>query len=339
MSFLEFVQAQRQDLPIVPTPETVTGRTYIITGSNGGIGFEAVKHLVNLGASRVIMAVRSLSKGNEAKSRIDSATGRPETLEVWHLDMASYASIRAFAKKAATDLDRVDVLVENATAGLDTWTTSEGMETSITVNVIGTVLLALLMLPKMRETAARTGTNPHIVVVTSGMGFDQKSFTETYADDDDIFGVLNVEGKTPIHDRYIPFALHPAELLQIFVIRQLASLIPVSRTGVVLNLLSPGLCNTGLARHTRLAFRVQNFLFNAALGRTPEMGSRTILHALAAGRDSHGEFISDCQIKDHWVPEYVKNASGQRFQERIWSQLARQLERIEPGSVESIIRD
>ncbi|KAF6805075.1 short-chain dehydrogenase reductase family [Colletotrichum musicola] len=334
MSFLEFVQAQRQDLPIVPTPETVTGRTYIITGSNGGIGFEAVKHLVNLGAARVIMAVRSVSKGNEAKSRIDSSTGRPDALEVWHLDMASYASIRAFAKKAATDLDRVDVLVENATAGLDTWTTSEGMETSITVNVIGTVLLALLMLPKMRETAARTGTNPHIVVVTSGMGFDQKSFTEMYAEDDDIFGVLNVEGKTPIHDRY-----SLSKLLQIFVIRQLASLIPVSRTGVVLNLLSPGLCNTGLARHARLTFRVQNFLMNLALGRTPEMGSRTILHALAAGRESHGEFISDCEIKDHLVPEYVKIASGQRFQERTWSQLARLLERIKPGSVEGVIRD
>ncbi|KAF6815200.1 short-chain dehydrogenase reductase family [Colletotrichum sojae] len=334
MSFLEFVQAQRQDLPIVPTPETVTGRTYIITGSNGGIGFEAVKHLVNLGASRVIMAVRSVSKGNEAKSRIDSTTAHLEALEVWHLDMASYASIRAFAKKAATDLDRVDVLVENATAGLDTWTTSEGVETSITVNVIGTVLLALLMLPKMRETAARTGTNPHIVVVTSGMGFDQRSFTETYADDDDIFGVLNVAGKTPIHDRY-----SLSKLLQIFVIRQLASLIPASRTGVVLNLLSPGLCNTGLARHTRLAFRIQNFFLNAALGRTPEMGSRTILHALTAGRDSHGEFISDCEIKDHWVPEYVKNAGGQRFQERIWNQLVTQLERIEPGSVEGVIRD
>lgn len=207
MSFLEFVQAQRQDLPIIPTPETVTGRTYIITGSNGGIGFEAVKHLVNLGAARVIMAVRAVSKGNEAKSRIDSATGRPDALEVWELDMASYASIRAFAKKAATELDRVDVLVENATAGLDTWTISEGMETSITVNVIGTVLFALLMLPKMRETAARSGTTPHIVIVTSGMGFDQRSFTEEYAEDDDIFSVLNVEGQTPIHDRYVSISL------------------------------------------------------------------------------------------------------------------------------------
>jgi NAD(P)-dependent dehydrogenase (short-subunit alcohol dehydrogenase family) len=55
--------------------------------------------------------------------------------------MASSASVQSFAKKASTELDRIDGLVANAGVMLDTWSTAEGIETSITVNVINTLFL------------------------------------------------------------------------------------------------------------------------------------------------------------------------------------------------------
>ncbi|KAH0426630.1 hypothetical protein CcaCcLH18_10234 [Colletotrichum camelliae] len=330
MDTIGFIRAQWKNLPIAPTKQTCTGKTYIITGSNSGIGFEAVKHLVNLGSSRVVIAVRSIQKGQDAKARIDASTGRPEVTEVWQLDMSSYESIRAFAKRASSELSRIDGLVENATAALDRWTVSEGMETSITVNVIGTVMLALLLHPKLMETAKISDTQPHIVVVTSGLGFTQPGFLD-YADKD-VFEVLNTEGESPMEKRY-----SVTKLVQILAIRQLATMLPASRTGVVLNLLNPGLCNTGLAKYGRITLRIQVRMFNALIGRTPEMGSRTILHSMFAGAESHGQYVSDCEIKDHWVPEWVKNKGGQKFQNMVWTQLATRLEQIEPRCVEQLV--
>ncbi|TQN64109.1 Short chain dehydrogenase atnD [Colletotrichum shisoi] len=179
----------------------------------------------------------------------------------------------------------------------------------------------------MKESAKATKTAPYIVVVTSGLAFSHPDVLRLV--DDDIFDASNKEGRLDIRARYAV-----SKLIQIFAIRQLASLAPVSQTGVVVNLLSPGLCNTGLARHARLFFRIQVRLLNLALGRSPEMGSRTILHALAAGTASHGEYISDCDIKDHWVPGWAKDSSGQRYQKQIWDQLVARLEKIEPGLVQ-----
>lgn len=68
-----------------------------------------------------------------------------------HLDMASSASVQSFAKKASTELDRIDALVANAGVMIDAWSTAEGMETSITVNVINTLFLGALMMPKLSE--------------------------------------------------------------------------------------------------------------------------------------------------------------------------------------------
>ena len=91
-----------------------------------------------------------------------------------HLDMASSASVRSFAKKASTDLDRIDGLVANAGVMLDTWSSAEGMETSITVNVINTLFLGALMMPKLSESGCKFGTRPTIVFVVSVLGYTVK---------------------------------------------------------------------------------------------------------------------------------------------------------------------
>jgi len=139
--------------PPIPTHK-FTGQTIIVTGSNTGMGLEAARHFVRLDASKVVLAVRSLSKGDAAKSSIESTTGRTGIVDVWELDLASFASVRAFADRVMT-LERLDVVVANAGVYLFDFTLAEGNETTITVNVISTMMMALMILPKLRETAVK----------------------------------------------------------------------------------------------------------------------------------------------------------------------------------------
>jgi hypothetical protein len=83
-----------------------------------------------------------------------------------------------------------------------------------------------------------------------------------------------------------------------YAIRELAALAPPERTGVIINMISPGLCKTGLTRHATFKTWATMELFNALLGRTAEMGSRSVLHALVCDADTHGKYLSDCAVKE-----------------------------------------
>ena len=134
------------------------------------MGLEASRHFVRLNAEKVILAVRAPEKGEEAKKSIEESTKRTGVIEVWQLDLSSYESVKRFAAKAQS-LKRLDVLVENAGILTPTWSIAEDNESTITVNVISTFLLALLMLPKLRETASGFNIKPHLVIVSSEVHF------------------------------------------------------------------------------------------------------------------------------------------------------------------------
>jgi len=124
-------------------PETVvdlTGRTVIVTGSNVGLGFEVAKRFHEMNPARLILAVRTPTKGEAAKKAIleaaagkgkEAVAGRAEetVVEVWQLDLSSFESVRQFAKRCESELDRVDILLENAASQAPRWTvTKDGWE-------------------------------------------------------------------------------------------------------------------------------------------------------------------------------------------------------------------
>jgi NAD(P)-dependent dehydrogenase (short-subunit alcohol dehydrogenase family) len=80
--------------------------------------------------------------------------------------------------------------------------------------------------------------------------------------------------------------------------RQLAQRLPVSTTGVVINTVAPGLCMTNLARNGPPEFQNEMAKRVEMYGRTAEQGSRTLLHAAFAGRESHGRYLDSCQIAE-----------------------------------------
>src|ERR1700693_4143416 len=82
----------------------MTGRTVIVTGANSGIA-RAAPHALSSAGARVVLAVRNADNGNAAAAAMPGAT------EVRQLDLASLASMRAFA--AAWEGD-IDLLINNA---------------------------------------------------------------------------------------------------------------------------------------------------------------------------------------------------------------------------------
>jgi NAD(P)-dependent dehydrogenase (short-subunit alcohol dehydrogenase family) len=171
MSAKQIFLEQYVTLPVLVDQNTCSGKTYIVTGGNTGLGLETARHLVRSSASRVIIAVRNNTSGEKAKTDIERTTGRKDVIEVWNLDLASSASVKKFASRAAKELDRIDGLVENAGVFLDSWSLAEGFETSMTVNVINTMFLGVLIMPQLIESAKKYGIQPRIVFLVSGLGF------------------------------------------------------------------------------------------------------------------------------------------------------------------------
>ncbi len=157
-----------------PPPSTASfaAQTILVTGANTGLGKEAATHFVRLGATKVILAVRldpqDEPSGETAKADIEAATGSRGVVEVYELDYSRYASVLAFGAEMETRLERLDAVVLNAGIATETFAVVEDNESSITVNVVSTVLLAVLLLPALRASAERWGTEPVMTVVNSG---------------------------------------------------------------------------------------------------------------------------------------------------------------------------
>jgi NAD(P)-dependent dehydrogenase (short-subunit alcohol dehydrogenase family) len=140
----------------------------IVTGT-GGLGYETALALASLGAE-VIVAGRNEAKGREAMAKIALAKpGAKARFEL--LDLASLASVHAFAARITTAERAVDLLVNNAAvmALRERRVTSDGFEMQLGTNYLGHFVLTALLLPMLRgserptvvqvsSTAHKTGT-------------------------------------------------------------------------------------------------------------------------------------------------------------------------------------
>ncbi|KAA8652360.1 uncharacterized protein ATNIH1004_001264 [Aspergillus tanneri] len=92
----------------------LTGKTAIVTGSNIGLDLECARQLLDLGLSKLILAVRDESKGETARKELSICRSlAPGAIEVWKVDLSSYNSIIKFAERAHS-LEYLDIAVLNA---------------------------------------------------------------------------------------------------------------------------------------------------------------------------------------------------------------------------------
>lgn len=156
-------------VPVIPSSTSLPGRTVIVAGANAGIGFEAVRNFLKLRPKLIIMAVRSLKKGEVAAATLRSEFP-DDQIEVWELDMESFRSVQDFAARTERELDRFDVAVLNAGLAKLEFQRVEGgsmHEVTIQVNYLATALLSILLLSKLKPT--NTSPEPgRLSIVNSG---------------------------------------------------------------------------------------------------------------------------------------------------------------------------
>jgi len=134
-----------------------TGRTFVITGANSGVGLEAARDLVGRGA-HVVLACRDTAAGERARAAITSdARG---TAEVRELDLADLDSVASFAKglteQLETDGRLLNALVCNAgVMGGPFLLTTQGYERQMGTNHLGHAALITALWPALHTAGGR----------------------------------------------------------------------------------------------------------------------------------------------------------------------------------------
>ncbi|KIH88703.1 hypothetical protein SPBR_07584 [Sporothrix brasiliensis 5110] len=316
----------------LPVPEKTPGlseKTFIVTGANQGLGLEACKHLLRIGVGRLIMGVRSLDKGEAARKELLAESGRaPETIEVWQVDMASYASVEAFATRA-NGLARLDGVLANAGMMTTTFRRAEDGEATIVVNVVATYLLLVLLLPKLRASPAGRATftvpNSSLHYMASTREIVPLSVKN---DGKTIFERLADKSTSDMKDRY-----NVSKLLVVFATRAFDAHLQ-QRSGlqgggrVIVNTPNPSYCKSQLLRDTDQTPPPD------WMARTPEMGSRALVHGLLAGPETSGQFLNNCHVLA--PASFVTNKTGAKIVAAFYEELIQKLDSIVPGVSKNI---
>lgn len=317
-----FLKSQFKKLPY-PT-SNFESQCIIVTGANTGLGREAARHFVRLGAKQVILGVRSLEKGKIAQQDIEASTKRTGVVEIWEVDLTSYESVTAFCARA-DKLPRLDIVIENAAVAVPYFELAEGNELTMTVNVISTFLMALLLLPVLRRSSVQYNIMPRLTIVASD-AHELANFPEATAPA--IFPALSDPAAKNQYDRY-----PTSKLIEILIVRELGPLVNnVSKEGkgkIILNTLTPGLCHSDLSRNSKFPFTLVVAISKFLVARTTEVGSRTLVSAAVAGEESHGQYMADCAV--FHPSKWVTGEKGAKAQGKVYAELMSILENIQPG--------
>ncbi|KAK6208458.1 hypothetical protein LQW54_006804 [Pestalotiopsis sp. IQ-011] len=273
-------------VPPIPLNVNLAGKVILVTGSNVGLGLESVRQFLKLRPSRVIMAVRSLEKGETAAAflRVEfPGTG----IQVWEIDMASFQSVQAFAARLERDLNcgRLHVAVLNAgLSKLKFERAEEGArrESTIQVNYLATALLTLMLLPLMRPTASSPEPG-RLSIVNSDAALPAE------LEDPAEGGLLDSLDRAETYDGFSQYS--KSKLLVMIFVAKLAEL--VSPDEVIINCTDPG-ATKGTAFFREIdswAFKMVLGILMGIMGRNMTEAARIYLYStLVLGKESHGSY-------------------------------------------------
>jgi NAD(P)-dependent dehydrogenase (short-subunit alcohol dehydrogenase family) len=159
----------------IKTMASQAGKLAVVTGANSGIGWNTALELARAGAE-VIVTARTQQKGDDAVRRIVESEPKAR-VRYEQLDLASLASVRAFATKLQHE-SKLDLLVNNAGVMRipKRELTEDGFEKQFGTNFLGPFALTLLLLPALRRSPA-----PRVTTISSGaanMGMKKIDFDD-----------------------------------------------------------------------------------------------------------------------------------------------------------------
>jgi len=208
-------------MPDPHVPADLAGRIVVITGASSGIGAAAARQFTAAGAT-VVPIGRSVTR--------TAAIAAELGVEPLRADFARLDDVRRVADALLRRCPRIDVLANNAGALFPRREiTVDGHETSLQVNHLAPFLLTTLLLPRLRDSAAR-------VVTTSSLG--------------NRFGRLRMDDLEWERRRYGGgwIAYSTTKLMNVLFTRELAR-----RTGIWAACFNPGGVATNFAAGTRPA--------------------------------------------------------------------------------------
>jgi NAD(P)-dependent dehydrogenase (short-subunit alcohol dehydrogenase family) len=151
------------------TPErmsTQEDKTYVITGTTSGTGYEAARILLSKGA-KVVMLNRNAQKATDTIAALKQAVGKNVDVTNIQMDLAKQASVRKAAEEVLKTVPRIDALICNAAiAQVPTQIlTVDGFECQMGTNHFGNFTLQALLYPRIEESKGR-------IVVVGSMGYN-----------------------------------------------------------------------------------------------------------------------------------------------------------------------
>jgi NAD(P)-dependent dehydrogenase (short-subunit alcohol dehydrogenase family) len=141
-------------------------KTYVITGTTSGTGFEAARILLSKGA-KVVMLNRNPKKAEETINTLKQKLGNNIDVLNIQMDLAEQTSVRKAAQGVLDKIERIDTLICNAAiAQVPTRKlTVDGFESQLGVNHYGHFTLQGLLFPLIEKSKGR-------IVTVGSMGYD-----------------------------------------------------------------------------------------------------------------------------------------------------------------------
>ncbi|KAI5990193.1 short-chain dehydrogenase [Pisolithus albus] len=335
-SIFQYFREQWRTLPV--HSGDLETKAVMVVGSNVGIGLEASVHLARMKPRSLFTTCRNEEKCERAREVLMERTGDDGTgITSMPLDLSSFDSVRAFAATFSAEAcsDRgLNVLVANAGTFVQEYTrTDDNWEVMFQVNYLSMVLLSILVLPHLAKASSSESPSRLVVVSSFGHHFGVGKLKNA-AQWESVLETINDSKFCNSADRY-----NVSKLLQVMFVRELAARLP-SPTTVVACTVQPGFCRSNLFRdldgkwYARSLLSLMSALLSA---RTPEQGSRTLVHA-AVGDDPlamHGRYLSSCQVTEE--DDYIFTPEGKAFSGRLWTETIDTLSKVD-GRVPEIVK-
>ncbi|KAK0440897.1 uncharacterized protein EV420DRAFT_1279069 [Desarmillaria tabescens] len=322
----QWVADQTRPMPAVVTAD-LSGKTLVLIGANAGLGFEAAKHFARMNPTRLVLTARDEAKGKDALARVQKETGYTKA-ELWIIDVANFSSVIAFADRAERELDRLDILVENA--GMATWEYEqvEGWERTLHTNNLGPGLLAIRMIPKMLETARKHSVVPRLVIVASDVHYWTTIEKDVIASPRILAKLSDKEycTKEVMDHRYFD-----SKLFNVLFARSLQLHVP-SSPAITVNSVNPGFCFSGLRTSIPAEEAETMRKEEEELCFTTEEGSRQLVYGAVGSLDDEeklrGKYIQMSEVVEE--SDFVISEDGKIVQDKVWAEMLDILGKIDP---------
>ncbi|MEE2060580.1 oxidoreductase [Rhodococcus artemisiae] len=271
-----------------------TGRTFVVTGANSGLGAETTRALAAAGA-RVVLACRDVAKGEKVAAELGDG------VQVRRLDLADLDSVREFVDGLAASHEVVDVLINNAgVMAVPLRRTADGFEMQIGTNHLGHFALTALLLGRITD---------RVVTVSSAMHRIGR------IDLDD----LNWEHRR--YDRWLAYG--QSKLANLLFAYELQRRLTGRESPVRSLVVHPGYSSTNLQFRSETLYGKLMELSTPIIGQSPAMGALPSLYAATVpGVEPGGFYGPDSFFEMRGHPKRVQSSARSKDEDvasRLWT--------------------